>query len=34
MSALRYQPFEDVRRALIVCTGDALRFTRSVKIAA
>lgn len=31
MSALRYKPFKNVRRALIVFTGDALRFTRSVK---
>jgi hypothetical protein len=34
MSALRYGLFEMIRRALVVFTGDALPFTRSVRTAA
>ena len=34
MSALKYRPFERVRRALITDTGDSLLSTRSVRAAA
>lgn len=34
MSALRYELFEQVRRAMVVFTEDALPFTRSIRTAA